>query len=118
MTVVDWELTRRGFPATDVAQFAAESWLLERFRKGKPILKPFLQAYVSAGPELVDENFIRRAAVHWGCHIAFWGSQTGWTSDAAENKELVRTGREMIQWALSSDWENIKKSPLGPLFKS
>lgn len=43
--VVDWELVRRGCGATDVGQFAAESWLLDRFRGGRGLLKAFLEGY-------------------------------------------------------------------------
>ena len=45
LTVVDWEMVRRGCGATDVGQFAAEAWLLDRFRGGKGLLPAFLSAY-------------------------------------------------------------------------
>jgi hypothetical protein len=42
LTVVDWEMVRRGCGATDVGQFAAEAWLLDRFRGGRGLLRAFL----------------------------------------------------------------------------
>ncbi|PZD34641.1 kinase [Pyrenophora tritici-repentis] len=42
MTIVDWEIVRRGTSATDVGQFAAEAFLLDRFRGGRGLLPCFL----------------------------------------------------------------------------
>ena len=51
MAVVDWEMVRRGCGATDVGQFAAESWLLERFHGGRGLLGAFLGGYRYGGRE-------------------------------------------------------------------
>jgi hypothetical protein len=45
LTVLDWEMSRRGNGATDVGQFAAEAWLLDTFRGGRGLLRAFLSGY-------------------------------------------------------------------------
>ena len=72
LSVVDWEITRRGIGATDVAQFAAEAYLLDRFCGGKGLLGAFVEAYVRAAGEQPEreagvvagasaEEFVRRS---------------------------------------------------------
>lgn len=67
LTVVDWEMTRRGTSATDVGQFAAEAFLLDRFRGGRGLLRAFLNAYVVARIDsaVIGKAWIKRMAVHW-----------------------------------------------------
>lgn len=45
LTVVDWEMVRRGCGATDVGQFAAEASLLDRFRGGRGLMGAFLAGH-------------------------------------------------------------------------
>ncbi|KAL8654307.1 MAG: hypothetical protein Q9210_001588 [Variospora velana] len=76
LTVVDWEISRRGCGATDVGQFAAEAYLLDRLRGGKGLLDSFLDSYKKAkGSEGVnvsaDRKFIQRVAVHMGVHLGY-----------------------------------------------
>ncbi|TKA74198.1 hypothetical protein B0A49_06222 [Cryomyces minteri] len=49
--VVDWELVRRGCGATDVGQFAAEAYLLDRFCGNRGLCAAFLDAYALAADE-------------------------------------------------------------------
>ena len=45
LTIIDWEMTRRGCGATDVGQFAAEAYLLDVFKGSRGLMESFLQAY-------------------------------------------------------------------------
>jgi aminoglycoside phosphotransferase (APT) family kinase protein len=67
LAIVDWEMTRRGTSATDVGQFAAEAFLLDRFRGGRGLLRAFLNAYAIARKDsaVVGKEWIKRMAVHW-----------------------------------------------------
>ena len=74
LTIVDWEMTRRGTGATDVGQFLAEAFLLDRFRlQNKGLAEAFFASYMShatgrsnAAP---TSSFIRRIGVHCGVHL-------------------------------------------------
>ncbi|OWY55168.1 kinase-like protein [Alternaria alternata] len=82
LTIVDWELVRRGTSATDVGQFAAESFLLDRFR-----------------------------GVHWAVHVAFWPTRVRWSNEE-ETKALVEVGVATLENILNEDWEKLLESPL------
>jgi hypothetical protein len=70
IAVIDWEMSRRGNGATDVAQFAAESWLLDRLQGGRGLLRAFLGAYVAERPLSASDR--DRVVVHFGTHLGFW----------------------------------------------
>jgi tRNA A-37 threonylcarbamoyl transferase component Bud32 len=110
LTVVDWEMVRRGCGATDVGQFAAESYLLDRFRGQRGLLPVFLKSYAKVAKP--DKAFVKRIAVHFGTHIAYWPTRVEWGTDE-ETKELVRFGSEVIRRAVDEDWEWLTQSPLG-----
>lgn len=69
-TVIDWEMARIGNGATDIGQLAAEFYFLDRFRRGRGLLKAFLEAYVAERP--LSRSDAVRVAVHFGTHVAFW----------------------------------------------
>ncbi|KAF2669039.1 kinase-like protein [Microthyrium microscopicum] len=115
MTIVDWEMTRRGNGATDVGQFAAESWLLDRFRGGKGMLKAFLEAYRKERGDHWTLSDKRRMAIHMGTHIAFWPTGVPWGNEE-ETLECVKTGVEIIQHATDEHYEWLQKSVLEPIF--
>lgn len=69
LTVVDWEMARRGCGATDVGQFAAEAYLLDHFHGVRGLLAAFLKGYRLAGDP--EDTFFQRAAIHMGVHLAF-----------------------------------------------
>jgi 5-methylthioribose kinase len=70
LAVIDWEMARIGNGVTDIGQFAAEAYCLDRFRGGRGLLQAFLSAYM-AGRPLRKVDAIR-VAVHFGTHIVFW----------------------------------------------
>jgi 5-methylthioribose kinase len=70
LTIIDWEMARIGNGVTDIGQFAAESYFLDRFRGGRGLLQAFLRAYVAERP--LSRSDAERVAVHFGTHIAFW----------------------------------------------
>ena len=102
LMVVDWEMVRRECGATDVGQFAAEAWLLDRFRGGKGLLGAFLKSYrEAAGP---GRGFLKRVAVHFGTHLAFWPTRVEWGS-REETRECELVGQEVLKRAVDEDWE-------------
>ncbi len=79
LTVVDWEMVRKGCGATDVGQFAAEAWLLDRFRGGRALLRAFLEGYRGAG-ELVCTFLFREhptIELHFESSTMVWGGRQG-----------------------------------------
>lgn len=113
LTVVDWEMVRRGTSATDVGQFAAEAFLLDRFRGGRGLLAAFLRAYVAERKdgEVLGKMWLRRMVVHWGVHVAFWPTCVEWT-DVAGTQKLVDIGVGVLESILQDDWEKTLESPL------
>ena len=106
LTIVDWEMVRRGCGATDVGQFAAEAYLLDRFRGNRGLLSAFLSGYRQLG-ELAAQ-FVQRAAIHMGVHLAFWPTVVPWGS-SEETKECVVLGNEMMKKATKDDWRDLLK---------
>jgi 5-methylthioribose kinase len=113
LTVVDWEIVRRGTSATDVGQFAAEAFLLDRFRGGRGLLTAFLSAYIRAREhaETLGKAWLTRVVVHWAVHIAFWPTRFAWSTQE-ETKLLVDIGVLALQNVLNDDWEKVLDSPL------
>ena len=111
LTVVDWELVRRGTSATDVGQFAAEAFLLDRFKGERGLLAAFLGSYAKARGGGVDSVWVRRMVVHCAVHIAYWPTRVAWT-DREGTQELVDMGVGVMEAALADDWENILGSRL------
>lgn len=101
LMVVDWEMVRRGCGATDVGQFAAEAWLLDRFRGGRGLLPAFLEGYRKTRGEVGGEWF-KRVTVHMGAHLGFWPSRVRW-GDEGETRECVVLGREIMGRAEGAD---------------
>ncbi|KAL1608221.1 hypothetical protein SLS60_003160 [Paraconiothyrium brasiliense] len=117
LTIVDWEMTRRGTSATDLAQFCAESFLLDRFCGNRGLLSAVLNAYLSNRLSLSsthpfpDKQWFRRLAIHWGVHVAFWPTRVEWT-DRAGTQDLVVVGKEVLKAATESKWEVLFGLPV------
>ena len=103
LTIVDWEMVRRGCGATDVGQFAAEAHLLDRFRGGKGLRSAFLKGY--GGMEELDNRFLKRIAIHMGVHLAFWPTRVSWGTEK-ETQEIVEAGCELMKRALVAEDES------------
>jgi len=96
LTVLDWEMSRRGHGATDVGQFAAEAWLLDTFRGGRGLLTAFLSAYAEEVGHRMTLMFAKRAGVHMGVHLAYWPSMVvpAW-ADEAGTIGILEFGRDL-----------------------
>lgn len=103
LMVVDWEMVRRGCGATDVGQFAAESYLLDRFRGQRGLLASFLAGY-GEEREGLSKAWFKRVAVHVGAHLAFWPSRVPW-GDEMQTREVIQLGNEIMRRADGEDWE-------------
>ncbi|EOA89270.1 hypothetical protein ACJQWK_09424 [Exserohilum turcicum] len=113
LTIADWEMVRRGTSATDVGQFAAEAFLLDRFRGGRGLRVAFLRAYVAArgGSEVLGKTWLRRMLVHCAVHVAFWPVGVQWCDDEG-TKRLVDIGVQALESIRKDDWERALESPL------
>ena len=101
-----------------VGQFSAEAFLHDRFRGGRGLLPAFLNAYVTArekagngGSEVMGKQWLKRMAIHWGVHIAFWPTRVEWT-DKKGTQKLVGIGFGILQAAVDDDWETLRSSEL------
>ena len=113
--VVDWEMVRRGCGATDIGQFAAEAYLLDKFRGGRGLLSAFLEGYREAAGSKLEEEWLKRAAIHMGVHLAFWPSRVEWGTKE-ETKECILLGNEIMARADREDWEWLEEGLLKELF--
>ena len=100
LSIIDWEMVRRGCGATDVGQFAAEAHLLDRFRGGRGLRAAFLKGYRGVGE--LDGKFVERVGIHMGVHLAFWPTRISWGTEK-ETKEVVEVGYELMKGAISQD---------------
>ena len=100
LSIVDWEMVRRGCGATDIGQFAAEAHLLDRFRGGRGLRAAFLKGYRGVGEQ--DRKFVERVAIHMGVHLAFWPTRISWGTEQ-ETKEAVEVGYELMKGAIGQD---------------
>ena len=124
LTVVDWEMVRRGCGATDVGQFAAEAWLLDRFHGGRGLLPAFLSSYRETAKQKEGlssyetgrpmAEFFRRVAIQLGTHLAFWPTRVSWGTED-ETRDVVNQGFEVLVRALASDAEWFQHSLLQEL---
>ena len=90
LTIVDWEMVRRGIGG-----------MLEAFLKG-------YMAVIGGKP---DKEFARRTVVHWGTHLAFWPTVVEWGS-REETKEVVELGRDAIVKAMGGEWDGLRGGEL------
>jgi thiamine kinase-like enzyme len=118
LTIVDWQLSRQGSSATDVGQFAAEAFFLDRFRGAGHLCVNFLDAYVLArrwaeaeGAEPIGRAWIKRMAVHWAVHVAYWATEVEWT-DQKGTQKLIDIGVGILEAVLADDWESLERSVL------
>lgn len=109
LTIVDWEMVRRGCGATDVGQFAAEAHLLDRFRGGRGLRAAFLRGY--RGTSELEKQFLKRVAIHMGVHLAFWPTRVSWGTDE-ETKEIVELGCELMNGGIAEDESWLAESLL------
>ncbi|KAF2031374.1 kinase-like protein [Setomelanomma holmii] len=113
LTIVDWEMVRRGTSATDVGQFAAEAFLLDRLRGDRGLRRAFLARYIQMRKDdpIIGREWLKCVAVHWAVHIAFWPTRVDWT-DQKGTQELVDIGVEVLKAVLDGDVEFLKTSKL------
>lgn len=117
LTVVDWEMARIGTSATDVAQFCAEAFFLDRFRGGKGLRSAFLNSYLrnrlsspsSSHGQWLNRNWLRRLTVHWAVHVAFWPTRVDW-ADKEETRKLVEIGARVLGAAVEGNWEGLRRA--------
>ncbi|KAL8708994.1 MAG: hypothetical protein Q9220_006203 [cf. Caloplaca sp. 1 TL-2023] len=121
LTVVDWEMCRRGRGDLDVGQFAAEAYLLDRFCGGKGLLQSFLQGYRSKRESFGDEtvgnrDLARLMVVRMGVHLAYWPARVKWAEEE-ETKKIIELGHELMRRGNTADMDWLCDSILQALFK-
>ncbi|KAL9028157.1 MAG: hypothetical protein Q9180_007210 [Flavoplaca navasiana] len=120
VTVIDWEMCRRGRGELDVAQFAAEAYLLDRFRGGKGLMDSFCKSYRRSSAKVwgditTDRRWARRLGVHIGVHLAFWPASVEW-ADRDETKAVIELGHELMRRGDAEDLDWLSENVLGALF--
>ena len=113
LTVIDWELVRVGNSATDVGQFAAEAFLLDRFHGSKGLHASFIHSYfrssaVDFGSKEMIYPWLTRVAVHFAAHIAVWPTRGVHWANKENTGGLVDIGKAILEDAISST-PNIKQ---------
>jgi tRNA A-37 threonylcarbamoyl transferase component Bud32 len=119
LTIVDWEMTRRGNGATDVGQFSAEAYLLDHFHGTKGLRESFLKGYMAEKSQGWSLEDARRVAIHFGTHLAFWPTRVQWGRIDGNNsttRECVELGKQYLERARDGDWDWLKRSELSILF--
>lgn len=106
LTVIDWELTRVGNSATDVAQFAAEAAMLDTFRGQKGLRDSFVRAYfrtsaVSAGSKDTLYPWLTRIALHYAVHLVVWPRRAAHWAPKADAARVARHGIAVLVDAVS-----------------
>lgn len=72
-------------------------------------------ASIAISPKL-NQAFIKRVAIHFGTHLAFWPTVVQWT-DEEGTKQIVRLGATVLQRAIDEDWDWLESSALGVLLR-
>jgi hypothetical protein len=113
LTVIDWEFVRVGSSATDVGQFAAEAFMLDRFCGNKGLRSAFLQSYCHTrthdSPSAVFQQkdrrykWMTRAAVHFAAHLVFWPSRQAHWANKEYKKPLLDLAFGILRDAISSN---------------
>ena len=111
LTVVDWEMCRCGCGATDVGQFAAEAYLLDRFRGGRGLLPAFLKGYREADNGALN---VKRVAVQVGAHLICWPVRVGWGTEE-EIMQCIELGVKFLEAVVADDMDWLRVSFLKEL---
>ncbi|KAI9723230.1 MAG: hypothetical protein M1812_001112 [Candelaria pacifica] len=113
--VIDWEMTRYGCGATDVGQFAAEAYLLDRSRGGRGLCDAFLKGYKAAAGGSLNQAFRKRVTVHLGVHLAFWPARVSWGTEK-ETREMIGVGQGILRKAVEEEWKWLEHGILREIF--
>ncbi|KAF5616030.1 cytoplasmic trna 2-thiolation 2 [Fusarium tjaetaba] len=92
--IVDWEMVQIGVRPLDLGQAIAELWQLRLYKDiaaGEWLIQAFADGYGA-----VSDDFAYRTVIHVGVHLICLGSQTPGWGDAEQQKDVVRTGKEII----------------------
>ncbi|KAF2841722.1 kinase-like protein [Patellaria atrata CBS 101060] len=109
LTVVDWEIMRRGCSALDVGQFCAEAYLLDKFRGKRGLRKAFMRGYVDAmsdADKWVKQEWMRRVCVHYGAHLVFWPTVVPWGNEE-ETAAVVKYGHGILKALVMEKYINL-----------
>jgi len=110
--IIDWEFATCGPTFVDLAHFASEAWLQNRFNPTVSlvlsancrILVGLFKSYRASGGFLD-----RRKLVYYiGGHICCFLGYGSWTADKTKRKEVAGEGLDLILHAEAQDWEKIK----------
>jgi thiamine kinase-like enzyme len=124
LIILDWELAKTGPAATDVGQFAAESYMLQKLTPrsaGGALLRSFLTKYKSVisasikGQKISATLFDPQGIVACiAAHAAVWGSLVSW-ADAETTRATVETALGLCKHAMTGDLQDIKDTELSVL---
>ncbi|KAJ4989423.1 phosphotransferase enzyme family protein [Stagonosporopsis vannaccii] len=106
LTVIDWEMVRIGCSATDVGQFAAEAFLLDRFYGNKGLHTAFIRSYLNGG--VLNYHWVTRAAIHFAVHLAVWPSHSVHWANRENTQALVDLAATILEDAISDTPDLVK----------
>lgn len=107
VTVIDWEMVRVGNSATDVGQFAAEAFLLDKIYGDKGLRAAFIKAYfktsaVNYGSKERLYPWMARIAIHFAVHIAVWPASGVHWANREDSRALVDLAVAILKDAATS----------------
>lgn len=108
LKVIDWEMVRIGNSATDVGQFAAEAFLLDRSCGHTDGLRgAFIRGYlktsaVKNGSRQIMYSWMTRVAIHFAVHIGFWPTRKNHWTRSEDTRALVDLAAMILRDAISS----------------
>jgi hypothetical protein len=112
--VVDWELAQLGVKGMDLGQMLAEMYLLWLYKKidaGLWLIEGFAE-----GLGQQTQALMFRVAIQIGCHLVCFGSVTPNWGTPEQNKDVARTGRDIIVNAMKGNRSWFEESTLSCLF--
>lgn len=125
LVVLDWELAKTGPAATDVGQFAGESFMLQRLTPrsaGGVLLRSFLAKYKSILISNIKEQVLpatlfdpQNIVACMGAHAAVWGNGVSW-ADTETTRATVEAALALCKHAMENDLQGIKDPEISVLW--
>lgn len=120
ISIFDWEFATCAPAFVDLAHFASEIWLHEKFRPGpstpdsanRRALVALFKSYREAGGTLDPDSI----ASYIGGHICCFLDYANWTADPALKMKVAREGLALLLGSKEDGIEVIKDPILASLF--
>ncbi|KAI1422500.1 kinase-like domain-containing protein [Xylaria sp. FL1777] len=119
--VIDWEFTTCGPLFVDLAHFASEIWLQDRFHLNNGLASianrkaavSLFASYRACGG-YID---CKKIALYIGGHVCCFLRFTNWTDDMEHRKTVAREAIDLMLAADSKNWASVNNSFIRELFE-